>query len=186
MDFLSSRSFTSDHVFAIWSLSEEQWSLPVPRLSGSVSLSSRQWSPEIRRNKGERALLSETEVIDSFLKDCLEPMHAAEQISEITPRSFGYDRKHPVVMYYFAAGVLCGNIFRERSCNTLPTVNRLPNNVRALSYKINPIKLPSLLRLACRWLSRLSLFLCESMIWYLASGLFMGSSHHSFHNQTFI
>lgn len=120
-----------------------------------MSLSSRQWSWETRRNKAQRALLSENEVIDSFLKDCLEPMYAAEQISEITPRSFGYDRKHPVVMYYFAAGVLCGNISREHSCNTLPTVNSLPNGVRALSYKINPI---TLLHLVFHWLSSLTLF----------------------------
>lgn len=78
---------------------------------------------EIKERERERALLSENEVIDSFLKDCLEPMHAAEQISENTPHSFGYDRKHPVVMYYFAAGVVCRNIFHECSCNTLPTVN---------------------------------------------------------------
>lgn len=86
-------------------------------------------------------------------------MCAAEQISEITPRSYGYDRKHPVVMYYFAAGVLCGNIFSECSYNTLPTVNRLPNGVRALFYKINPVRLASLLYLASGWLSSLSLFL---------------------------
>lgn len=97
---------------------------------------------------------SKNKVIDSFLKDCLEPMHAAEQISEITPCSFGYDRKHPVVMYYFAAGVLCGNIFRECSCNTLPSVNPLPNGVRALSYKIYPIKRTLLLYLVYRRLSR--------------------------------
>lgn len=82
-------------------------------------------------------------------------MHAAEQISEITPCSFGYDRKHPVVMYYFAAGVLCGNIFREHSCNTLPTVNSLPNGVSDLSYKINPIRL---LHLVYCQLSCLTLF----------------------------
>lgn len=94
-----------------------------------------------REREREKALLSENEVIDSFLKSCLEPMHAAEQISEITPRFFGYDRKHPVVMYYSAAGVLCGNIFCECSCNTLPTAKQLPNGVRTLSYKINHIRL---------------------------------------------
>lgn len=163
MDFLSSCRFISDHFFAIWSLSDKWRLFPVPQPSSRVSLSSRQWSREIWRNEGERALLTENEVIDSFLKECLEPMHAAEQIFEITPCSFGYDWKHPVVMYYFAAGVLGGNIFREHSCNTLPTVNWLPNGVRALSYKINPIGLTLLVY----WM-----YLCLVVFmwnyWYLA------------------